>query len=105
MSKRNDLPNFPENLDDIKRNSNDYENNDWNQEDDNKLKVDLNGSFLKNLDDETKLSYARECAATLHLLYDSDNRWLIYFAFSYKFVFNQKLCIILTVKSGFWFIR
>ena len=90
MSKRNDLPSFPANLDDIKGNSNDDEDNDWNQEDDNELKVALNGSFLESLDDLTKFSYAGVCAATLHLLYDSDNRWVIYFAFSYKFVFNQK---------------
>ena len=88
MSKRNDLPTVPANHDDIKANSNDGEKNDRNQEVDNESKVALYGSFLKSSDNLTKFSYAGVCALTLHLLYDSDNRWLIYFVISYKFVFN-----------------
>ena len=74
MSKRKDFTSFPANLNDIKGNSNDDEDNDWNQEDDNELKVAVNGSFLKSLDDMTKFCYAGVFAATVGLLYDFDDR-------------------------------
>ena len=83
MRKYSDLPSFPASPDDFKCNSHD-------QEDDNELKAAKNSSFLESLDDSTKFDYALVCAATLHHLYDSDNRWLVHFVISFKIVFSQK---------------